>query len=79
MLSGTFLKNMRDKRNMTQNQLAKMIGVMDDHISKLERNERRPTTKIIIAYSKIFKVPVQKIFLNTLRPFWTKELDDNKS
>jgi len=43
------LKQIRLERNLTQKQLAELVGITERGIQRYESNERKPTFDIIIA------------------------------
>ena len=47
-----FVINERSKRNMTQTQIAKVVGVGQANLSKIENAEARPTLKTISSIAK---------------------------
>ena len=47
-----FVINERIKRNMTQTQIAKVVGVGQANLSKIENAEARPTLKTISSIAK---------------------------
>ena len=48
MSIGTNIKNLRDERNLTQDQLAEMVGVTFQAVSSWERDEYKPDTNNLI-------------------------------
>ena len=58
---GQLIKEARIKRNLTQEQLGKLIGVQKAQISKLEANVKNVTLATIL---KVFKAMQAKIKLN---------------
>lgn len=55
---GERVRYVRESRQLTQKQLAKMIGVSQQHVDKVERNIiKRP--KNIADYARILDVPVE--------------------
>ena len=49
---GDMIKSVRKERNLTQEQLGKLIGVQKSQISKLERNTKNVTIETIL---KVFR------------------------
>lgn len=49
----TFLQHIRSERNLTQKQLAKMLGLDESHICMLEKGRRGFTDRIISKLSKL--------------------------
>ena len=48
MSIGTNIKTLRDERNLTQEQLAEMVGVTFQAVSSWERDEYKPDTNYLI-------------------------------
>jgi transcriptional regulator with XRE-family HTH domain len=53
---GTRAKMLRENAKMTQDQLAKQLGVSDSMISFYELRERAPSPDILIKYAQTFHV-----------------------
>ncbi|MCD8144437.1 MAG: helix-turn-helix domain-containing protein [Oscillospiraceae bacterium] len=53
---GQRLRDLRKQKNMTQKQLATMIGVQNSIISFYEVGDRMPSPEIIIRLAKVFHV-----------------------
>lgn len=53
---GKRLKELRKQRNMTQKQLASLIGVQNAIISFYEVGERNPSPEIIVKLASVFHV-----------------------
>lgn len=58
---GEIIKQTRKERNLTQEQLGKLIGVNKSEISKLERNARNMTLSTVL---KIFNALKAKVIFN---------------
>ena len=58
---GELIKNVRKERNLTQEQLGKLVGVQKAQISKLESNTKNVT---IATLMKVFKALSAKVRLN---------------
>lgn len=56
------LKELRIEKNLTQEELAKMIGVGVSAISMYEQGNRVPRDEIKIKLAKFFNKSVQEIF-----------------
>lgn len=56
---GTMIKSVRKERNLTQDQLGKLIGVQKSQISKLERNTKNVTIETILKVFKALKTNVR--------------------
>lgn len=56
------LKVERAENDLTQDQLAKKIGVSRQTINSIEKNRYVPSTILALKLSELFKKPVNKIF-----------------
>ena len=56
------LKKMRMDKNLTQKELADIIGVTPKYISFLENDQRKPSLNIAIKISDFFETTIEKIF-----------------
>ena len=50
---GDMMKEYRKKHNMTQTELAELMGISKNHYSVLERGEKIPRTKTIEAFQRL--------------------------
>ena len=57
------IKVERAKHNLTQAQLAEIIGVSRQTINAMELNKYVPSTLLALKLSKLFNVSVNEIFL----------------
>lgn len=64
-------KELRIKKNLTQEQVAEKSGFSKDYISMIERGERNPSDKAKRIFAEIFGVPIVQIFLATQRTIST--------
>lgn len=71
---GLLIKNLRIKNNMSQNDLARELGIGRENISKWENGVSLPDVENLIIISKIFKVSVDELLLGEL----TNNKDNNK-
>lgn len=53
---GEIIKTERKNRNLTQKDLAKLLGVTQDSISLWEMGKRIPDTQYVIEFCKIFDI-----------------------
>lgn len=72
---GAFLKNLRNEKNLTQEQLAEMLGVTNRSISRWENGINMPDFDFIIEMAKYYDVSITEI-LNGERE---KEMVDKKT
>ena len=56
---GGMIKSVRKERNLTQEQLGKLIGVQKSQISKLERNTKNVTIETILKVFRALKTNVR--------------------
>lgn len=61
MSIGTNIKTLRDERNLTQEQLAEMVGVTFQAVSSWERDEYKPDTDNLISLADALDVSVASI------------------
>ena len=58
----TNLKEYRENKNMTQGQLAELVGVRRETIVHLENGKYNPSLKLAMDIAKVFKVTVEELF-----------------
>lgn len=58
---GSFIKDLRKEKNMTQKELAKKIGLTDKAISKWERGLSFPDITMLTSLAEVFDVDVSEI------------------
>ena len=58
---GAFLKNLRNEKNLTQEQLAEMLGVTNRSISRWENGINMPDFDFIIEMAKYYGVSITEI------------------
>jgi MerR family transcriptional regulator, light-induced transcriptional regulator len=73
---GTRLKQVRKARNMTQLQLAKLLGVEQSAISNYEKNLRTPTASIILQIASHLEVRVDELLVDVPRDSVEKAYSD---
>lgn len=56
---GDMIKSVRKERNLTQEQLGKLIGVQKSQISKLERNAKNMTIETILKVFRALKANIR--------------------
>jgi putative transcriptional regulator len=62
MLSKNNLKEMREKKNLTQEKLAELADVSRQTIISIESARYVPSLELALKFSKIFKCKVEDIF-----------------
>ncbi len=56
------LKVQRAIKDLTQEDLAKLLGVSRQTINSIEKNRYVPSTVLALKLSKVFEIPVNAIF-----------------
>lgn len=56
------IKEIRLKRNLTQEELAKLSGISKSYIGDLERNEKEPTISILCRLADVLEVDIKDLF-----------------
>ncbi|HAT4873271.1 transcriptional regulator [Clostridioides difficile] len=62
MLMKTKIKEYREKLLMTQNELAKLVGVRRETIVHLENGKYNPSLKLAMDIVKVFDTTVENLF-----------------
>nr|WP_330395344.1 helix-turn-helix transcriptional regulator [Clostridioides difficile] len=62
MLMKTKIKEYREKLLMTQNELAKLVGVRRETIVHLENGKYNPSLKLAMDIAKVFYTTVENLF-----------------
>ena len=57
------LKKYRQLKELTQEQLAEMVGVRRETIMRLEAGKYNPSLKLAIDISRIVEIPIEDIFI----------------
>lgn len=57
------IKELRSAANLTQEELAKRVGVRRETIVFLEQGKYNPSLQLAYSISQIFKMPIEKIFI----------------
>lgn len=57
------LKLYRQRKGMTQEQLAQLVGVRRETIMRLEKAQYNPSLKLAIDISRAVEAPIEEIFL----------------
>lgn len=57
------LKQYRQLKSLTQEQLAEMVGVRRETIMRLEKAQYNPSLKLAIDISRIVEAPIEEIFI----------------
>jgi len=56
------VKDLRDERGWTQQQLADAVGVSRQSINSIERQRYEPSLALALAFARLFRRPVEEIF-----------------
>ena len=56
------MKVQRAKKDLTQEQLAELVGVTRKTINSIERGHFVPSTVLALKIARIFEVPVEEVF-----------------
>jgi putative transcriptional regulator len=56
------VKELREARGWTQQQLADAVGVSRQSINSIERNRYVPSLELALAFARVFGVPTDDIF-----------------
>lgn len=59
----TRIKEYRARNNLTQDALAKMVGVRRETIVFLEKGKYNPSLKLAYNIAKIFKTTIEELFI----------------
>ena len=62
ILMKTKIKEYREKLLMTQNELAKLVGVRRETIVQLENGKYNPSLKLAMDIAKVFDTTVENLF-----------------
>ena len=60
---GRNIKYYRNKRNLTQEQLAEIVGISDKNISKIENGNNYPSAETLSAIAAALNVEFYELFL----------------
>ena len=56
------LKELREKKKITQEELALEAGINRAYVGYIERGERNPSTEVISKLARALKIPVYELF-----------------
>nr|WP_239549232.1 helix-turn-helix transcriptional regulator [Scopulibacillus daqui] len=54
---GSRIRFLREKHDLSQKQLAKLLGISNVQLSRYESGDRKPDPEMIAAFAEFFKVP----------------------
>lgn len=61
-LDFTPLKQRRRAALMSQAELARLVGVHPITITRVERNQREPSLKLVLSIAQVFGTPITQLF-----------------
>lgn len=61
---GTTIKSLREKKGLSREELAEMVGVSISSIQMYENGERVPRDGVKIKIAEVFNTSVESIFFN---------------
>lgn len=61
---GEKVRTLRKRQQLTQTQLAQMLGVDQSHIVKIEKNERTPSLEILVSITQIFNITSDQLIMD---------------
>ncbi|UOF90834.1 helix-turn-helix domain-containing protein [Fodinisporobacter ferrooxydans] len=64
---GKNIKRIRESRNMTQTELAERVGVTQEHISRLENEDRNPSFPLLEKIADSLKVPITDLLQDQIK------------
>ncbi len=73
MSIGTNIKNLREERKLTQEQVAESLGITFQAVSSWERDEYKPDTEKLIRLAELFDVSISSIAEEKRKTFKTKD------
>jgi len=59
----TRIKELRARENLTQAELARLVGVRRETIVFLEKGQYNPSLKLAYSIVRVFNLPIEEVFL----------------
>ncbi len=59
----SFIREYRTKANMTQDELAELVGVRRETIGRLENGKYNPSLKLAVDISKVLNATIEELFI----------------
>jgi putative transcriptional regulator len=59
----TRIKELRARDNLTQAELARLVGVRRETIVFLDKGQYNPSLKLAYSIARVFKLPIEEVFL----------------
>lgn len=63
---GNNIKQLRQRKNMTQEDVAKKLGVSSQAVSKWENNANTPDIMLLPAIAELFSIPIDALFADNI-------------
>ena len=67
------IKTLRNKKKLTQNELANLLGVTKSVISAYENETRTPSLEIIVALANVFEIDPGQLLADESKPINTTQ------
>ncbi len=61
---GKRLRELRQRKGLTQKELAEIAGVDYTYIGKIERGEQFPSLKVLIKFAECFALSIDRLFMD---------------
>lgn len=62
-----WLRDMRTSRELTQTDVARMLGISHDHYQRIEYGQRNPSSMLARKIAVLFDVPMERFYEATAR------------
>lgn len=59
----SFIREYRTKANLTQDELAELVGVRRETIGRLENGKYNPSLKLAVDISKVLNATIEELFI----------------
>ncbi|EMJ3973457.1 helix-turn-helix transcriptional regulator [Clostridioides difficile] len=59
----TRIHELRKEKNISQAELASLVGARRETISQLENGRYNPSLKLAMLISRVFEIPIEEIFI----------------
>lgn len=57
-----FIREVRERKNLSQEELARLSGISASHIGYIENGERQPTLLVMCKLADALKVPIDELY-----------------
>lgn len=75
---GENLKSLRSHRNLSQNELAKLVQMHPTHISRYERNQANPTIDVVRKIAEVLKVSADQLIYGDTQKMAADRIQDSE-